>query len=61
LNNPYCITPDGDVGLQPYAVIREAIKKEGMVALGRVILTTASGISVLTVSPSARAVGAQIG
>ena len=40
LNNPYYITPNGEVGLQPYAVIREAIKKEGMVALGRVILTT---------------------
>jgi DNA end-binding protein Ku len=40
LNNPYYITPNGEVGLQPYAVIREAIKKEGMVALGRVIFTT---------------------
>src|ERR1700716_1632536 len=40
LNNPYYITPEGDVGRQAYAVIREAIKKGGMVALGRVIFTT---------------------
>jgi DNA end-binding protein Ku len=40
LDNPYYITPDGEAGLQPYAVIREAIRKEGIVALGRVILTT---------------------
>ena len=40
LNNPYYITPDGEVGRQAYVVIREAIKKEGMVALGRVIFTT---------------------
>jgi DNA end-binding protein Ku len=40
LNNPYYITPDGEVGRQAFAVIREAIKKVGMVALGRVILTT---------------------
>jgi DNA end-binding protein Ku len=40
LNNPYYIIPNGEVGQQAYAVIREAIKKEGMVALGRVIFTT---------------------
>jgi DNA end-binding protein Ku len=40
LNKPYYITPDGEIGQQPYAVMRDAIKKEGMVALGRVILTT---------------------
>jgi DNA end-binding protein Ku len=40
LNHPYYLTPDGKIGQQAYAVIREAIKKEGMVALGRVILTT---------------------
>src|SRR5207253_3167298 len=36
LNNPYYITPDGEVGQQAFAVIREAIHKQGMVALGRV-------------------------
>ena len=40
LNHPYYITPDGEVGREAYAVIRETIRKEGVVALGRVILTT---------------------
>jgi DNA end-binding protein Ku len=40
LNIPYYITPDGEVGRQAYIVIRDAMKKEGVVALGRVIITT---------------------
>jgi len=40
LNNPYYIVPDGEVGVQAFAVIREAIKQEGMVALGRVVFTS---------------------
>jgi DNA end-binding protein Ku len=40
LNRPYYIAPDGEIGRQAYAVIREAIKREQMVALGTVILTT---------------------
>jgi DNA end-binding protein Ku len=40
LNHPYYMTPDGAVGREAYAVIREAIRKEDVVALGRVILTT---------------------
>jgi DNA end-binding protein Ku len=40
LNHPYYMTPDGEIGRQAYVVIREAMEKEGMVALGRVILTT---------------------
>lgn len=39
LANPYYIVPDGDVGAQAFAVIREAIRKEGMVALGKVVFT----------------------
>jgi DNA end-binding protein Ku len=33
LNSPYYIVPDGEVGQQAFAVIREAIRQEGMVAL----------------------------
>src|SRR5437667_9498054 len=40
LNNPYYIVPYGQVGQQAFAVIREAIRKEGMVALGRVVFTS---------------------
>jgi DNA end-binding protein Ku len=39
-NIPYYIAPEGEVGRQAFAVIREAIKKEGMVALGKVVFTT---------------------
>jgi DNA end-binding protein Ku len=40
INNPYYIVPDGEVGQQAFAVIREAIRKEGMVALGKVVFTS---------------------
>jgi DNA end-binding protein Ku len=40
LSRPYYITPAEEIGRQAYVVIREAIRKEGMVALGRVVLTT---------------------
>jgi DNA end-binding protein Ku len=40
LRDPYYIIPDGAVGEQAFAVIREAIKREGMVALGKVVFTS---------------------
>jgi DNA end-binding protein Ku len=39
-NAPYYIVPDGEMGQQAFAVIREAVKKEGMVALGNIVFTT---------------------
>lgn len=47
LANPYYIVPDGEVGLQAFAVIREAIKKEGMVALGKVVFTNREHVIAL--------------
>jgi DNA end-binding protein Ku len=47
LNNPYYIVPGGDVGQQAFAVIREAIRKEGMVALGKVVFTSREHIIAL--------------
>jgi DNA end-binding protein Ku len=47
LNNPYYITPDGEVGQQAFAVIREAIRKEGMVALGRIVFTSREHVIAL--------------
>ncbi len=38
--DPYYIVPDGEVGEQAFAVIRDAIAKQDMVALGRVVLST---------------------
>src|ERR1700747_1061287 len=40
LNSPYYIVPDGQVGAQAFAVIREAINKKGMVAIGKVVFTS---------------------
>ena len=47
LNNPYYLVPDGEVGQQAFAVIREAINKEGMVAIGKVVFTSREHIIAL--------------
>ena len=47
LNSPYYIAPDGEVGQQAFAVIREAIRKEGMVAIGKVVFTSREHIIAL--------------
>ena len=47
MKDPYYIVPDGDVGAQAFAVIREAIKKEGMTALGRVVFTNREHVIAL--------------
>jgi DNA end-binding protein Ku len=47
LRDPYYLIPDGDVGQEAFAVIREAIKKEGMVALGRVVFTSREHVIML--------------
>ena len=47
LNNPYYIVPDGEVGQQAFAVIREAIHQEGMVALGKVVFTSREHVIAL--------------
>jgi DNA end-binding protein Ku len=47
LRDPYFIIPDGEVGQQAFAVIREAIRKEGMVALGKVVFTSREHVIAL--------------
>jgi len=47
LRDPYYIVPDGDVGQQAFAVIREAISKEGMVALAKIVFTSREHIIAL--------------
>jgi DNA end-binding protein Ku len=47
MRDPYYIAPDGDVGQQAFAVIREAIRKEGMVALAKVVFTSREHIIAL--------------
>ncbi|HEX3502217.1 MAG TPA: Ku protein [Xanthobacteraceae bacterium] len=47
LRDPYYIVPDGDVGQQAFAVIREAIRNEGMVALAKIVFTSREHIIAL--------------
>ena len=46
-NGPYYIVPDGEVGQQAFAVIREAIRQEGMVAIGKVVFTSREHVIAL--------------
>jgi DNA end-binding protein Ku len=47
LRDPYYIAPDGEVGQQAFAVIREAIRIEDIVALGKIVFTTREHIIAL--------------
>src|SRR4051812_41701884 len=47
INNPYYVVPDGEIGQEAFAVIREAINREGMVALGKVVFTSREHILAL--------------
>ncbi|MDB5616120.1 Ku protein [Tardiphaga sp.] len=44
---PYYLVPDGKVGHDAYAVIRETIRNMNMVAIGRLVLTSRENISAL--------------
>jgi DNA end-binding protein Ku len=45
--NPYYITPNDKVGQEAFAVIREAMRGKGMVALGRVVLAKRERVIML--------------
>ena len=47
INSPYYLAPDGKVGQDAFAVIRDTIAKMNMVALGRVVLTRREHIIAL--------------
>ena len=47
IRDPYFLVPDGEVGQQAFAVIREAIRKEGMLAIGKVVFTSREHIIAL--------------
>jgi DNA end-binding protein Ku len=47
INNPYYITPDGKAGIDAFAVIRDAMKNKGRVALARIVLTNREHIIAL--------------
>jgi DNA end-binding protein Ku len=52
IESPYYIAPDGQVGQDAFAVIRDTIGKMNMVALGRVVLTRREHI--ITLEPMGR-------
>jgi DNA end-binding protein Ku len=37
-NDPYFLTPDGDMAVEAFSVIRQAMEKAGKVALGRLVM-----------------------
>jgi DNA end-binding protein Ku len=47
LDSPYYITPDGQVGQDAFAVIREAMSGKDMIALGRVVLAKRERVIML--------------
>jgi DNA end-binding protein Ku len=47
IRDPYFVIPDGEAGQQAFAVIREAIRKEGMIALGKIVFTSREHIIAL--------------
>ncbi len=47
LDSPYYITPDGQVGHDAFAVIRESMRGKGMVALARVVLAKRERVIML--------------
>ena len=56
LNHPYYIVPDGKAGVDAFAVIRDAMKDQDRVALGRIVLTNRE--HVIAIEPLARACSA---
>jgi DNA end-binding protein Ku len=46
-DNPYYLAPDGKLAQEPFAVIREAMRRSGKIALGRVVLSTRERILAL--------------
>jgi DNA end-binding protein Ku len=39
-NDPYYLVPNGDLGVEAFAVIREAMRQSNKIALGRVVMST---------------------
>jgi DNA end-binding protein Ku len=61
---PYYIVPDGKVGHDAYAVIRETIRSLDKVALARVVLTSHERVSsrsaaIASTAPDRRSIGSR--
>jgi Ku protein len=47
IDTPYYIVPDGEVAQQAFAVIRDAMRKEGMVGLAKIVFTSREHVIAL--------------
>ncbi|WP_395671385.1 Ku protein [Phenylobacterium sp.] len=50
-NDPYFLAPDGEMAVEAFAVIREAMKKAGKVALGRLVMHQRERLMALEAGP----------
>ena len=48
-DTPYHLIPDGKTGIEAFAVIREAMKHKGMVAIGRLVMSTRERICAIEI------------
>ena len=48
-DTPYHLMPSGKTGVEAFAVIREAMKKKGMVAIGRLVMSTRERICAIEI------------
>ena len=46
-DSPYFVTPEGEIALEAYTVLREALRHTGMVALGQVVLANRERIAAI--------------
>ena len=44
---PYHLVPSGKTGIEAFAVIRAAMEKKGMIAIGRLVMSTRERICAL--------------
>ena len=51
-DTPYHLVPSGKTGIEAFAVIREAMKKKGMVAIGRLVMSTRERICAIEIEES---------
>ncbi|MDI1286237.1 MAG: Ku protein [Reyranella sp.] len=48
-DTPYHLVPSGKTGVEAFAVIREAMKQKGMVALGRLVMSTRERVCAIEI------------
>lgn len=50
---PYHLVPAGKTGIEAFAVIREAMRKKGMVAIGRLVMSTRERVCAIEIEEDA--------